>query len=330
MTMTQHIERHEPTSELLAGDSPGRVARRLFLATRPGFFPASVAPVIVGSAWGYSVAGRFDWVLFALALVATFLVHLASNVLNDVGDDLSGADRINEDRIFPYTGGSRFIQNGILTARQMTGLGVALLVLGVLVGLALAAMRGPTVLIFGVIGVALGVLYSVPRIELSAHGVGEAAIAVAFGLLPVNGAAWLQSGSLDWESILISVPVSMWVAAILLINEVPDRGPDGRAGKRTLVVRLGVDNTRRLYLFLHLTAATALLAAGFMELIPWWMGAISVALLPGAYRAAVHIREPLDRTRLTHSIELTLRLHTAGCALIFVAILLSVFLGSTA
>ena len=328
MTMPQHVERPEPTNELLTGDSPGRVARRLLLATRPGFFPASVAPVIVGSAWGYSAAGKFDWLLFALALLATLLVHLASNVLNDVGDDASGADRINDDRIFPYTGGSRFIQNGILTARQMAALGISLLVLGVLVGLILVVLRGPEVLIFGIIGVSLGVLYSLPRIELSAHGVGEAAIAVAFGLLPVNGAAWLQSGRVDWESILISVPVSMWVAAILLINEVPDRSSDGRAGKRTLVVRLGVDNTRRLYLFLHLTASAALLSAGLIGLIPWWMGVMSVALVPGAYRAAAHIREPLDRMRLTHSIEVTLRMHTAGCALILVAILIKMFLGT--
>ncbi len=330
MTMPQHVERREPTNEILAGSSPGSVARRLFLATRPGFFPASVAPVIVGSAWGYIVAARFDWTLFSLALAATLLVHLGSNVLNDVGDDLSGADRINDDRIFPYTGGSRFIQNGIMTLRQMTALGISLLVLGVLVGLMLAALRGPAVLIFGIIGVALGVLYSVPRVELSAHGVGEAAIAVAFGLLPVNGAAWLQSGRVDWQSILISVPVSMWVAAILLINEVPDRSADGRAGKRTLVVRLGLDNTRRLYLFLHVTASAALLAAGLMELIPWWMGVMSVALVLGAYRAAAHVREPLDRVRLTRSIEVTLRLHTAGCALILVAVLLNVLLGRAA
>jgi 1,4-dihydroxy-2-naphthoate octaprenyltransferase len=328
MTTQQHIERREPTNQLLAGDSAGSVARRLFLATRPGFFPASVAPVVVGSAWGYSIAGGFDWLLFSLALVATLLVHLASNVLNDVGDDLSGADRNNDDRIFPYTGGSRFIQNGIMTARQMTILGISLLVLGMLVGLMLATLRGPAVLIFGAIGIALGVLYSLPRIELSSRGVGEAAIAVAFGLLPVNGAAWLQSGRVDWESVVISVPVSMWVAAILLINEVPDRSADGRAGKRTLVVRLGVDNTRRLYLFLHGTASAVLLAAGFMGLIPWWMGVISVAVMAGAYQAAVGIREPVDRLRLTRSIELTLRLHTAGCALILAAILLKVFLGS--
>jgi hypothetical protein len=65
-----------------------------------------------------------------------------------------------------------------------------------------------------------------------------------------------------------------------------------------------------------------------MGLVPWWMGVISVALMAGAYQAAVGIREPVDRMRLTRSIELTLRLHTAGCALILVAILLKVLLGS--
>jgi 1,4-dihydroxy-2-naphthoate octaprenyltransferase len=328
MTQTQ-IERREPSRELLAGDSPGNVVKRLILATRPGFFPASVAPVIVGSAWGYGVAGRFNWQLFVLALVATLLVHLASNVLNDVGDDASGADRDNDDRIFPYTGGSRFIQNGIMTSRQMVVLGISLLALGMLAGLVLVTLRGPTVLIFGLIGVALGVLYSLPRVELSAHGVGEAAIAVAFGLLPVNGAAWLQSGRVDWESILVSVPVSMWVAAILLINEGPDSSSDGRAGKRTLVVRLGVDRTRLIYLLLHGVAAAALIVAGVKGLIPWWTGGLSLALLPGAYRAAASIREPLDRARMTHGIELTLRLHTAGCALIVAAIFVGHYLGAS-
>jgi 1,4-dihydroxy-2-naphthoate octaprenyltransferase len=313
----------EPTSEALAGAS----IKRLLLATRPAFFPASVAPVIVGSAWGYAVAGKFDWLLFVLALFATLLVHLASNVLNDVGDDANGTDRGNDERIFPYTGGSRFIQNGIMSSRQMAQWGITLLVAGAILGMILIALRGWGVLFFGLIGVALGLLYSLPRVQLSAHGIGEAAIAIAFGLLPVTGAAWLQSDRLDWQSILISVPVSLWVAAILLINEVPDRNADGRAGKRTLVVRLGVDRTRILYLCLHFIAVAAVIAAGVTRLIPWWMSVLALALVPGALLASRAIREPVDRAALTRSIEMTLRMQAGGSALLLVSILLAAFLG---
>jgi 1,4-dihydroxy-2-naphthoate octaprenyltransferase len=316
----------EPTAADFVAGSSGARLKRLLLATRPAFFPASVAPVIIGSAWGYQVAGRFDWGVFAAALVATLSVHLGCNVLNDVGDDLSGTDRNNEERIFPYTGGSRFIQNGVMSAREMTVLGIALLLIAALLGVVLIVLRGPAVLAFGLIGVLLGVLYSLPRVQLAAHGLGEAAIAIAFGVLPVTGAAWLQSDRLDWASVLISVPVGMWVTAILLINEVPDRNADAGAGKRTLVVRLGTDGTRRLYLALHVTACAAFLLAGIMRLVPWWMGVASLALLAGAQRAARNIREPIDRALLTRSIEMTLRLQTGGCVLLLAAVLLAALL----
>jgi len=90
------------------------------------------------------------------------------------------------------------------------------------------------------------VFYSLPSVQLVARGVGEACIAVAFGLLPVCGAAWLQSGVIDWRACW-SPSGRPVVTLILLINEVPDRKADAAAGKRTLVVRLGVAGARRLY-----------------------------------------------------------------------------------
>ena len=184
----------EPSAALLRGNSLATHVRRLWLSTRPAFLTASVLPVLVGTAWGYRVAGEFDALSFALALLATVLVHAASNVLNDVGDDIGGTDNANEERIFPYTGGSRFIQNGVMSAREMKTWGVTLLLLALAPGAGLLWLHGPQVLIFGAVGIALGVLYSIPKVQLSAHGLGETAVALAFGVLPVVGAAWLQSG----------------------------------------------------------------------------------------------------------------------------------------
>jgi 1,4-dihydroxy-2-naphthoate octaprenyltransferase len=117
----------DPSPAEFAGELPGQVAKRLFHATRPKFFPASVLPVLAGTAWGVQIAGQFDAVLFLLALIATVSVHAGANVLNDVGDESGGTDRQNTDRIYPYTGGSRFIQTGILEARSMARLGISLL-----------------------------------------------------------------------------------------------------------------------------------------------------------------------------------------------------------
>ena len=55
----------DPAPQTFAGDSPGQTAKRLFNATRPKFFPASVLPVLAGSAWGFHAAGGFDFIVFA-------------------------------------------------------------------------------------------------------------------------------------------------------------------------------------------------------------------------------------------------------------------------
>ena len=139
----------DPTPAQFAGDSLGQTAKRLFNATRPKFFPASVLPVLAGTAWGFQAAGRFDLVVFLLALFATVCVHAACNVLNDVGDESGGTDRENEERIYPYTGGSRFIQAGIMSSSEMARLGISLLALAAIAGLALLLMKGIMVLYFG-------------------------------------------------------------------------------------------------------------------------------------------------------------------------------------
>ncbi len=315
----------EPTTGALGGGTLAARTRRLVLATRPAFAPASILSVLIGSAWGYRVAGRISWNLAVLALLATLCVHLAANVLNDVSDDLSGADRANEARIFPYTGGSRFIQNGVLSVHEMTLWGMTLLAVAAVLGLVLLELSGPGVLVFGLVGVALGLAYSVRPIELAGRGLGEATIAVAFGVLPVAGAAWLQSGRLDMASILISLPVGLWVTAILLMNEVPDRSADARAAKATLVVRLGLQGTQRLYLGLQGGACAALLLAASLALIPWWTAAAALFLLPAAWGAAGAISEPPERTRLLRAIRTTLRLHLAGTLLLLVGVLFTGF-----
>ena len=141
-----------PTPEALAGRSAAQTCKRLFHATRPNFYPASVLPVVAGSAWGFQASGQFDAVVFALALFATVCVHAGANVINDVGDDAGGTDRVNDDRIYPYTGGSRFIQTGIMSASSMARWGTSLLALAGLAGLVLLMLKGEMILWFGLAG----------------------------------------------------------------------------------------------------------------------------------------------------------------------------------
>jgi 1,4-dihydroxy-2-naphthoate octaprenyltransferase len=321
--MTENFARSaNPVAEDFAGESISRVAKRLFHATRPKFFPASVLPVVAGTAWGVYASAQFDFVIFLLALLATVCVHAGCNVLNDVGDDEIGTDQRNDQRIYPYTGGSRFIQVGILDASHMARLGWGLLVVAAVAGTFLLLAKGPVIIVFGLSGIALGVLYSLGPVRLSSIGVGETAVAVAFGVLPVTGAAWLQGAMINSDLLLFALPVSAWVAAILLINEVPDIEADAATDKRTLPVKLGLTKTARLYFAMQLAAATVVAVLTMRGSLPLLAPLLPAGLLVLAWRASSAIRVGIqERDKMTQAIESTLAIHTlgsiwlAGCAL---------------
>lgn len=311
----------EPTVAALGGNSSARVFKRYFLATRPKFLTASILPVLYGTAIGFGASGAFDGLAFVLALAATVLVHAGANVINDVCDENTGNDGINEDRIYPFTGGSRFIQNGVLDVQQMSRWAWVLLAVGAFSGLMLAWAKGFEAIGFGLIGLSLGILYSAPPIRLSGRGFGEAAVAVGFGALPVAGAAWLQSGTVSETALLLSIPVSLWIAAVLLINEVPDRAADGGSGRKTLVVLFGLGGTRLIYLGLQFGAAVAAGWVAYVSMLPIWAPIVPVLTALASIKASAGITQPgAESADLRKGIEMTLMFHAVGTISLIVAV----------
>lgn len=290
------------------------LVKKYLLAVRPMFLTASLLPVLLGTAIGFRNSGQLDVTAFILALFSVLLAHAGINVLNDVYDDLNGTDRFNTERIFPFTGGSQFIQDEILTNRQMRRWGQMLLAMSAVLGVALIIHKGAMVLAFGVTGLILGVTYSAPPIKLASRGLGESAVGIGFGVLPVVGAAWLQTEQFSWEALMISIPVSIWVANILLINEVPDCSADARAEKNTLVVKFGLKFTALLYLLLSVIAVAVLTWAAVLNYLSVLALTLSVLLLVPAIIAMRGILSWKDKPELMEgAIKMTLTIHAVNC-----------------
>ena len=230
--------------------------------TRPGFLAITVVAVLLGiaiaDACGHPPYGWTALATLALALLA----HAAGNVLNDVHDALSGADAANTRGIFPFTGGTRLIQQGQVSVQQTRDLARALLLVLVPAGALLALQSSPSVLWIGALGLFLGWSYSAPPLALMSRGLGELAVAAAWSLVVV-GADAVQRGTVSIVPLTVSLSYGLLIANILLINGVPDAQADASVGKATLAVRLGPQGAAALY------ALIALLAHGWLAWGAW-------------------------------------------------------------
>src|SRR3972149_7377078 len=112
--------------------------KTLFLATRPQFLPAIAVPVGLGAAVAWRFWGVFSPAFFAVSLFAALCYHAGMNVLNDYYDFRNGADALNKSPLTPFAGGSKFIQNGLLTPKETLFLGAGLVIAGTFAGLYLA------------------------------------------------------------------------------------------------------------------------------------------------------------------------------------------------
>ncbi len=306
---------------VVAGLFPAEQRARVLAAVMFGFTLAQVLGVPAGSWIAYTFGWRWAfWLVFALALLATVLVHAASNVYNDVGDDINGTDVSNKTHIYPFTGGSRFIPNGVMSRVEMARLSYWLFSLALIAGAALVALKGIYVLWMGVIGIGLGVLYSMPRIQLIAHGLGELAVVLAFGVLPVNGAAWLFTGTFDTTLMWLSGSVGLWVAAILQINEVPDIAADEAAGKRNLAVRVGARGVAVVYAVMQILAFVILVGLVMIGQFSAVVLLLPSVLLLLAFRATACISPP-PHEKLVTGIKMTLAIQLLGCLWLVVFLL---------
>ncbi|MBF0444145.1 MAG: 1,4-dihydroxy-2-naphthoate octaprenyltransferase [Magnetococcales bacterium] len=253
---------------------------RYILAVRPPFLTASLVPGLIGLATANFSGIRINALTAALTLIGPVLAQAGANVLNDYFDDKNGTDEINTERLFPFTGGSRMIQNGLLSTRQMLIFGTLLLATATLMGLALIPIVGPKILWFIVAGLFISWAYSAPPLKLNSRGLGEICIALAFGLFIPLGADFVQRGELSMLPLIAGLPFAMLVTNILYINQFPDRKADAAVGKNHLVVRLGADKARWLYLIMALIGYVSLVLAVLFESLPIWglLGLISAPL----------------------------------------------------
>lgn len=218
------------------GSKPRLAAGWLFfIATRLPFLTATIVPILLGATVAAS-NGFFSLGLLGLTLLGGAALHLGLNVANDVFDDMSGADPANVTPT-PFSGGSRVIQYGLLSRRSMALMSALFYAVGIAVGIYLAETRGSELYVLGIAGILVSLAYTAPPFRLVNRGLGEGAVGLGFGPITTLGAYFVMAREFSGEALYASLPVAIFIALVLYMNEVPDRTADSSVGKGTLVVR---------------------------------------------------------------------------------------------
>jgi 1,4-dihydroxy-2-naphthoate octaprenyltransferase len=293
-----------------------------FLSSRPKFLVASAAPVLVGSAAGYAASGTFQPVLFIMALFAIMSLHSGANITNDYFDHISGNDWVNKNPT-PFSGGRRFIQNGVLSPKETLLTAALFFAIGSAIGIVIVSLtRSIFILVLGLAGLLGGFFYTARPIQLGYRCIGELVIALLFGLLPVYGSYYLQSGTTDAIVVLPASIISILIFLVILVNEFPDRLADAQVYKRTLVVRLGVPHCVWIYRAM-LTASFIIAIAMLAYNLMFYAGLFYLFTAPLAYLAMKLVnKEDLIKPGYYRASQITVLLHTVGALALTVGFLI--------
>lgn len=245
-----------------------------FISTRPWSFTMTFSSVTMGTLMA-AVAGRFDPLLYLLTLAGMVAFHAATNVLNDFFDVRHGVDKggapTTKYRLHP----AAFGQAPLTT---VLGISVVLYALTLAAGFYLALLSSLSIVYVIVAGILGSVLYTADPVVLKAHALGEATVFAMWGLLIPVGAFMVQTGYFAWAPLAAALPIGLFVALVLLANNIRDIEYDGSVNTRTLAVVLGAGRSERLYSML-LGAAYALVLVGILvRLLPVWSAVVLVTL----------------------------------------------------
>jgi 1,4-dihydroxy-2-naphthoate octaprenyltransferase len=255
------------------------VGRLWLQSLRAPFLVASIIPVLVGALAAWAIKGAFNPGLFLLCLLGAMSIHLGANMANDAWDFRSGND-LAVRHLNPFAGGGRVLLRGVLNLRTHLAVALTFLAIGSVIGLYLVTQVGFPLLGLGVVGVAIAYSYVGPPLRLAHHGLGEIAVGLEFGPVTVMGTYFVLARAFDPPAVLLSISLGLLVTAILWINEVPDIPADSSVGKRTMVVRLGVERATRVFGGILAAAYVILvLAVVFTGLTPWALLALVAAPL---------------------------------------------------
>lgn len=244
-------------------------------AARVRTLPLSVSGILVGSFYALAKPTEnvltptqvFSWKIFGLLLLTTIGLQVLSNFANDYGDGVKGTD--SEDRIGP----TRALQSGAISPAAMKR---AIIITAFLTFLSAVWLIYTAFglqymyyslffLALGIVAIASAIRYTVGKGAYGYKGYGDVFVFIFFGLVSTYGSYFMFSKVIDLYLLLPAIAIGFLSVGVLNLNNMRDEASDRKAGKNTIVVKMGGENAKKYHYFLLLSAMILLLVFGFTQ-----------------------------------------------------------------
>lgn len=204
--------------------------------------PLALSSIGMGSFLA-AASGKFNMTIFLLCCLTTVLLQVLSNLANDYGDSVHGADHAGR------SGPSRSVQTGAISPESMKRAIILFAVFSFISGIVMLYLAFGwntrlllTFVALGIVAIAGAILYTVGKKPYGYMGLGDLSVLIFFGFFGVAGSFFLFTMSFDWMTALPAMTCGLFSVGVLNINNIRDIESDRQAGKNSIPVRIGKRN----------------------------------------------------------------------------------------
>ena len=213
--------------------------------------PLALSSIILGSLIAASY-NQFNSIIFILAITTTLFLQILSNLANDLGDSISGADNANR------VGPERAVQSGDISKKEMKNMLYVFITLSLISGSFLIyeaaqiinLQEALVIFAIGILAILAAINYTIGKNPYGYMGFGDLFVFIFFGLVGVLGCYFLHTGDLHWDILLPASSVGLLSTGVLNLNNMRDIENDAQTGKRTLVVKIGSKAAKNYHLII--------------------------------------------------------------------------------
>lgn len=301
--------------------TPPNQLRVWIQASRPFSFTASMTPVFLGAALVPYFHTSARWELMPLIVLASLLLHAATNMVSEYFDYRKGVDR-------PDTyGGSRVLVDHLLEPGQLFIGSLVLFAITACIGLVFIAIYGWPILLLGLMGMLGGFFYTAAPVGYKYLGLGDLCVFMLMGPLMVIGSFYVLTGAWQTDVLLISLPVGFLVAGILSGNNLRDILHDTQAGISSTATVLGHRAARLEYSGLIVGAYVATLTMITFGILPLWSLLTLLTIPPAVKNIKTAMTSRPDQPQNIATLDVqTAQLHLPFGILLMISVILGAFL----